>query len=63
MKPITSSHLTAERLTYDWTVVDDRGGRWTPNYEAAAEIDRAFDPAAAAVAMCDAEPMRGNWAD
>jgi len=57
------SHLTAEHLTDGWTVVDDRGGRWAPNYVASVEIDRADDPAAAAVAMCHHEPMRGTWAD
>jgi len=58
-----TTHLTAEHLSDGWTVVDDRGGRWTPDLAASTEIDRADDPAAAAVAMCHHEPLRGTWAD
>jgi hypothetical protein len=56
-------HLSAERLTDGITVLCAEGGRWWPSDEAAAEIEAADDPAAAALAICDAEPGRGVWHD
>lgn len=59
----TTTTLTAEQLTYGWTVLDPEGGRWWPSEEAAAEIEAAADPAAEAVRIATQEPMRGTWAN
>ena len=53
--------LTAEIRHNTWTVNDSDGGVWWPSDEASEEIDAAVDPAAKAVAVCDAAPMRGEW--
>jgi len=59
----TSSNLTAEFDSRDgWRVIDSAGGIWWPSEEAAAEIEESSDPAALAVSICDARPMRGTWA-
>ena len=44
-------------------VIDNEGGTWTPDDEAAAEIQSAADPQAAAIEMCRSTPMRGRWQD
>jgi hypothetical protein len=44
-------------------VVDDEGGVWTPNDDAAAEIMATADPQSAAIEMCQSSPMRGRWQD
>lgn len=53
--------LTPELYSDGWCVSDSDGGRWWPDEEAQAEILAADDPGAAAVRMCDEEPMRGRW--
>ena len=55
--------LIAELTDGKWTVRDTDGGRWWPNDAAAEEIDLADDPKQAAVAMCEAHPMTGEWRD
>lgn len=57
----TDTHLTADLLTDGWTVVDDRGGRWHPDEDAAAQIATADDPETEAIVICMDEPMRGTW--
>lgn len=59
----SNANLTAEENADGWSVVDPAGGRWWPHEDAAEEIGSSADPAAAAVTMCDASPMRGRWAD
>ena len=53
--------LTAIETTDGWAVSDIDGGRWWPSDEAAEEIAASADPAACAVRIADAEPMRGTW--
>lgn len=55
------STLTAQLATDGWHVVDDAGGTWWPDAEAAAEILASEDPAHAALAICASDPMRGTW--
>ena len=55
------SALTAEQQHGEWAVRDSAGGVWHPDDDTAAEIAASEDPAATAVAICDAEPMRGTW--
>lgn len=43
-------------------VEDPAGGVWWPSDEAAAAIAAADDPQAEALRICDAQPMRGDWA-
>ncbi len=59
--PATIATLSAVENHYGWSVVDSNGGRWWPSESAEVEIDDSDDPAAAAVAMCWTEPMRGEW--
>ena len=44
-------------------VEDTEGGVWWPDDAAQKEIQSASDPQAAAIAMCDATPMRGEWSN
>ena len=55
------STLTAITSNDEIGVEDSEGGIWWPNEEAAEEIMAAEDPAAAAVEMCETDPMRGVW--
>ena len=53
--------IHAERMDDRLVVVDTEGGVWWPSEDAAAEIEAAEDAAQAALEMCQAAPMRGEW--
>ncbi len=55
------THKIAEQLTGGWSVVDEEGGRWWPDEEAAAQIDASSNPESEALRICEEEPMRGTW--
>jgi len=65
----TTSDLTSDLVTVitddgcinQWTVLDSDGGRWFPSDEADEEIAASDDPGAAAIRICETEPMRGVW--
>jgi len=59
--PCALSTLTAEKSDNGWNVNDSDGGSWWPNDNAQTEIATSSSPAEAAVAMCDSQPMRGDW--
>lgn len=42
-------------------VEDTEGGVWWPNDDAQEEIQKADNPKAAAIKMCDETPTRGEW--
>lgn len=52
----------ARETVYGWSVVDVNGGIWWPSDEAHKEIVQSPDPAAKAIQVCRAQPMRGTWA-
>lgn len=54
--------LQAERVTGGWCVHDPCGGTWWPDEATQDHIQAAADPAAEAVRIASAEPMRGEWA-
>lgn len=41
--------------------VEDGLSIWWPKADAQAEIQAANDPEAAALKMCETDPMRGDW--
>lgn len=53
--------LTADVSDDSVSVRDSEGGVWWPSDEAKSEILETTDPAARAVEICDAQPMRGKW--
>lgn len=53
--------LIAEMTDDTMTVRDEDGGRWWPSDEALDEINASDDPEAAALRICEKEPMRGVW--
>lgn len=61
-------HLDAEeevlevRVYDDTYCVEDTSGQvWWPDEDTAAEIASSDDPAAAALRICEEEPLRGEW--
>ena len=66
--PVEDGELVVEEVGIEatetadgWKVTDSEGGIWWPSDEAAEEIESAEDPKAAALRICEAEPMRGTW--
>ena len=44
-----------------WVVKDPTGGVWVPGEVAQALISESEDPAAYAAALCEEQPMAGEW--
>lgn len=61
-KETTMENLQPNRNADGWHVTDvNNGGVWWPSDEAKQQIEAAQDPAAEALRIVRAEPMRGVW--
>lgn len=56
-------NLTAIENSLGWSVIDENGGRWWPDAEAAEKIEASDDPAETAIEMVLFGSAHGQWVD